>query len=105
MASSAGADASWPREERVRVQDPAKTVGIRCAPRQHRSGEELAPVQMKYGHRDQQDAQGAVRARLFHRSLHQGRRGVEEQHLAMSHAADRAHAPCPVWDAKRVGGL
>jgi hypothetical protein len=94
-----------PREERVRVPDTEKAIGVWCASRQHRGCEELAPVRLEYGHRDQQDAQGAVRARLFHRSLHQDGRGVEEQHLAMSHAADQAHAPCPIRDAKRIDGL
>jgi hypothetical protein len=95
------------REERVRVLDSAKTIGIRCASQQHGGCEELAPVLLEYGHRDQQDAQGAVRACLFHSCLHQDGRGVEEQleHLTMSHAADLAHAPCPVRDAKRIDGL
>ena len=65
------------REERIRVPDSAKTIGIRCAARPHRGGEELAPVLLEYGHRNQQGAQGAVRARLSHRGLHQDGWGVD----------------------------
>ncbi len=47
-----------------RVPDLEETVGVRCTQREDRSGEELAPVRMKYGHRDQQDAHAFSTAAL-----------------------------------------
>jgi hypothetical protein len=71
-AEVAGEDGKLGRGRRVgppelmeRIPDPAETVGVRCTQREDRGGEELAPVRMKYGHRDPRTSR-THRARSTH---------------------------------------